>query len=1120
MFTPFSFLQQPPTSSTIPTLLVGGAFTKYNQPRSSNFIKLTPSGEIDATFNVSSSFNATVYAIATQPDGKVLVGGDFTSYSGSSSNRIIRLNTNGTIDTTFNIGTGFDNRIETIITFPDNSCLVGGNFLQYSGSTKTYIARLSPSGSLTSSFAPSIQGFLGGRVNTLVTQSDGKIIAGGAFTNYGAVNYLIALSSSGDQLNLASFNIGTGFSSQVLAMVTQSDGKIIVGGNFTSYSGSTSNYIIRLNPDGTRDTTYNIGTGFNSTIQALVIQSDNKVIAGGQFTSYSGSANNYIVRLNTNGTKDTSYVIGTGFDSIPRNMALQNDDKVYIVGSISIYSGSANNFIVRINTNGTKDTTFNPGTGFGSLTFAVAVQSDNKAIVGGQYTTYSGSSVNRIVRLNTDGTIDNTFNIGTGANGIPSAITVDNLGKVIAIGGFTTYSGSSNNGMVRINPDGTKDNTLIIGTGFDPVGASVPSFLKLDNTGGIYVGSNFTTYSGSTVNNIVKLQPSGAIDTTFSAAQTTSQGAAGFDSSVTAGIISGSRVYLGGAFTSFKPKNRILRLNADGTIDTSFQLFSGFENTVQSIAVQSDGKIIVGGNFGTYSGSSNSRIVRLNSNGTKDTTYNIGIGFDNPVYNLKNDPSTNNTYVAGTFITYSGSNAERLTRLLPSGTRDTSFITSTGLSNFQNSQSYLDLDSNGMVLVGSSFNSYSGSTVNSFIRILNNGNIDPNLNYFTTYYNGRSVGFEGTAIFAGTLDNSGNIYLGGAFSYYKSLSTNCIASLTLSGSLNTNFNMGAGANNVIYSMVTQSDGGSCVVGTFTSYNNIARSYVAFLNDNGTLNPSVNIGTGFNNAVYSVAAQSDGKIIAVGAFTTYSGSTSNYIVRINTNGTRDTTFNVGTGLGFTAYSLAIQSDGKIIAGGQFGTYSGSNSSGLVRINTDGTIDSTFNVGTGTSLNIVYGIGIQSDSKIIAAGNFTSYSGSSINRIMRLNTNGTIDTTYNVGTGLNGLVSTLKLQPDGKAIAIGQFNLYSASISSPNIIRINTNGTRDATFNIGTGMNGATAIQGQCIEVDSNNSIYLGGSATVYSGSVFNYITKLTPSGAIDTTFNTGANNIDKGFNSHVYALILK
>ena len=1118
MFTPFSFIQPPVTSSTIPTLLVGGAFTRYNQIKFSNFIKLTPSGEIDGTFNMSSSFNSIVYSTATQPDGKILVGGDFTTYSGSTATRLVRLNYNGNIDTTFNIGTGFDNRVETIITFPDNSCLVGGNFLQYSGSTKTYIARLSPSGSLTSSFAPNIQGFIGGRVNTLATQSDGKILVGGAFTNYGASNYIIALSSSGNPLELASFDIGNGFSSAVLAMVTQSDGKIVVGGNFTSYSGSSSNYIIRLNPNGTRDTTFNIGTGFNSAIQALAIQSDDKIIAGGQFTSYSGSANNYIVRINTNGTKDTSYVIGTGFDSIPRGMALQNDDKLYVVGFISTYSGSTSNYIIRINTNGTRDTTFNPGTGFGSLTYAVAVQSDNKAIVGGQYTTYSGSSVNRIIRLNTDGTIDTTFNVGTGANGIPSAITVDNLGKVIAIGGFTTYSGSSNNSMVRINPDGTKDNTLVIGTGFDPVGASVPSFLKLDNTGNIYVGSNFTTYSGSTINNIVKIQPSGAIDTTFLASQITSQGGAGFDTSVYSGVISGSRIYLGGAFTSFRPKNGIIRLNADGTIDTSFQLFSGFNNTVQSIAVQSDGKIIVGGNFGTYSGSSNPFIVRLNSDGTKDTTYNIGTSFNSPVYNLKNDPLTNNTYVAGPFVTYSGSNAVRFTRLLPSGAIDTSFATSASLSNFVNSQSYLDLDSTGNVLVASQFGTYSGSTVNNFIRTLSSGRIDPNLNYSTIYYNGSSIGFEGGAIYAGALDSSGNIYLGGSFSSYKSLPTNYIASLTLSGSLDTSFNMGTGANSVIYGMATQSNDGSCVVGAFTAYNGISRSRIAFLNANGTLNPSVNIGAGFNNNIYSVAAQADGKIVAVGAFTTYSGSTSNYIIRINTDGTRDTTFNVGTGLGFTAYSLAIQSDGKIIAGGQFSTYSGSSSSGLVRINTDGTRDTTFNVGVGTGA-IVYGIGIQSDGKIIANGAFTSYSGSSINRIMRLNTNGTLDTTYNVGTGFNADTYTLKLQPDEKAIVLGTFSLYSGS-SITGIVRINTNGTRDTTFNVGVGNGGSTQIQGQCIAVDSNNSIYLGGAGITYSGSVTNYITKLNPSGAIDTSFNTGANNVDKGFNSHTYALLLK
>jgi uncharacterized delta-60 repeat protein len=1123
MFTPFSFIQPPVTSSFEPTLLIGGNFTKYNQPRTNFFIRLTPSGNLDNTFNISSSFNAAVYSMATQPDSKILVGGNFTSYSGSTATRLVRLNSNGGIDATFNVGAGPQGIVETILTFPDNSCLIGGQFLQYSGSTRSYIARLSPSGSITSSFNQGSQGFSGGQVNALATQSNGKIIVGGAFTNYGfgIASRIIALSSSGDQLDPSSFNMGTGFSADVNVVVTQSNGKIIVGGNFASYSGSNSNYIIRLNADGTRDTTFNIGTGFNSSVLSIAVQSDDKLLVGGIFTSYSGSANNYFVRLNANGTKDTSYVTGTGPNSTVRAIKLQNDDKAYLGGFFDTYSGSTGrNYIARINTNGTLDTTFNSGVGFGSLVYSLGVQSDNKVLVGGQYLTYSGSSVNRITRINTDGTTDTTFNVGTGFNGIPGGLAINNTGQIYMLGGFTTYSGSSNNGLVRVNSNGTKDTTFNIGTGFD-ASNTAPNFLLPSIEGGVYVGSEFTTYSGSTVNRIVKIQPSGAIDTTFGASQITSQGAAGFDNNVYAGIFSGSTLYLGGAFSSFKPKNRIIRLNQDGTIDTSFQLFSGFGNTVQSLAVQQDDKILVGGNFTTYSGSSNFYIVRLNSNGTKDTTYNIGAGFNNTVYNLKNDPLTNNTYAVGLFTTYSGSNAIRFVRLLPSGGLDNSTLfSSSSLSSVQAYKSYLDIDSNSNVLIGNSFTTYSGSTVNNFIRTLSGGRIDPNLNYFDLNYNGISSGFD-NGIYAGTRDGSGNIYLGGNFSFYKPLSTNYIASLTLSGSIDTTFNMGVGTNNTIYSMATHSVGKFAVGGAFTTYNNISRNYFACLNSNGTLDPTFNIGTGFNSLVYTIAVQSDNKILVGGNFSTYSGSSSTRIIRINTDGTRDTTFNVGTGLNNVVNDIKIQSDGKIIATGLFNNYSSSTSNNIVRINTDGTRDTTFNVGIGFNGSQGWGIEIQSDGKIIVVGEFTQYSGSTANRIVRINTNGTYDTTF-VGTitGLNSSAYSIKLQPDGnKAVVMGAFTTYSGSTAN-RIARINTNGTLDTTLNSGNGFNSATTLTTQNISIDNTNAIYVGTPAPLYSGSVINYITKISPSGAIDNSFNTGTNIVSKGLTSLPSSLILK
>ena len=109
-----------------------------------------------------------------------------------------------------------------------------------------------------------------------------------------------------------SFNIGTGFNERVYSTKIDSNGKIIASGVFTTYSGSTQNYLVRLNSDGTKDTSFNIGTGFNNIVDGLAVDSNGKIIAGGIFSAYSGSSHNgFLIRLNTDGTKDTTFNIGS-----------------------------------------------------------------------------------------------------------------------------------------------------------------------------------------------------------------------------------------------------------------------------------------------------------------------------------------------------------------------------------------------------------------------------------------------------------------------------------------------------------------------------------------------------------------------------------------------------------------------------------------------------------------------------------------------------------------------------------------------------------------------------------------------------------------------------------------
>lgn len=370
-------------------------------------------GTLDTSFNMGTGFNNYVYTIVLQSDEKILVGGWFTEYNGQTTNRIVRLHTDGTIDTSFKIGIGFNHIVRTIALQPDGKILVGGDFTSNNGQTRNRIIRLNTDGTLDTSF-----------------------------------------------------NIGTGFigtvnSNFVSTITIQPDGKILVGGACTLYNGQTQNYFARLNIDGSLDTSFNIGTGFNHFVHSIALQPDGKILAGGSFTSYNAQTRNHIIRLNTDGNLDTSFNIGTGFNhDVVQSITLQPDGKILVVGDFTSYNGQIRNRIIRLNTDGSLDTSFNIGTGFDTgNVHTIAIQPDEKLLVGGWFTKYNEQPRVSLVRLDTDGSLDTSLNIGTGFNNYVIKIALQPDGKILAGGSFTEYNGQITNHIVRLNDT----NTMSIG---------------------------------------------------------------------------------------------------------------------------------------------------------------------------------------------------------------------------------------------------------------------------------------------------------------------------------------------------------------------------------------------------------------------------------------------------------------------------------------------------------------------------------------------------------------------------------------------------------------------------------------------------------------------------------
>jgi uncharacterized delta-60 repeat protein len=304
------------------------------------------------------------------------------------------------------------------------------------------------------------------------------------------------------------FSIGTGFNANVNSISIQSDGKILVGGAFTTFIGSSQNSLIRLNFNGSKDTTFNIGTGFGGSIGTTSIQSDGKIVAGGFFNTFTGSSQSRLIRLNSDGSKDTTFDIGTGFNGGIEASAIQSDGKIIVGGFFTTFTGSSQNYLIRLNSNGSKDTTFDIGTGFGSGVNSIAIQSDGKILVGGAFTTFTGSTQNNLIRLNSDGSKDTTFDIGTGFNGTVYSIPIQSDGKIVAGGQYSTFAGNSQNYLVRLNSNGSKDSTFDIGTGFNGTVYST----SIQSDGKIVAGGNFFGFfQGISQNYLTRLNSDGSI---------------------------------------------------------------------------------------------------------------------------------------------------------------------------------------------------------------------------------------------------------------------------------------------------------------------------------------------------------------------------------------------------------------------------------------------------------------------------------------------------------------------------------------------------------------------------------------------------------------------------------
>lgn len=373
----------------------------------------------------------------------------------------------------------------------------------------------------------------GSNLETMVMVKDGsgRVVIGGLFnTVEGQAGYQgVARFNTDDSLD-TDFKVAT--NDFVKAIAVQSDGKLLVGGEFTAVkpkgaaSFTTFWGIARLNADGTLDSAFqNAPAGAvkaNGNVRGIAVQPDGKIIIGGYFNRVDGTVANRVARLNADGTLDSSFNVGTGPNNGIEDVKLQPDGKILISGTFSQVNGVARMSVARLNADGSVDTTFDAGQSIAGRNgawdgswpvYQLALQNDGKIVYAGGTHRYADEVHWRIARLNTDGTLDSSFQ--SYVNWWASSIALQTVGgeQKIVVGGDYGRAGVSNpaNGAVvtdaprqrvaRFNADGSLD------TEFDTsysANSWVWSVLP-NNDGTVYLGGKFTSVAGMARRGIARL---------------------------------------------------------------------------------------------------------------------------------------------------------------------------------------------------------------------------------------------------------------------------------------------------------------------------------------------------------------------------------------------------------------------------------------------------------------------------------------------------------------------------------------------------------------------------------------------------------------------------------------
>ncbi|HTR40225.1 MAG TPA: Calx-beta domain-containing protein, partial [Pseudomonadales bacterium] len=1123
-------------------IMIGGSFSVNGQPYA-NIARFTTNGLLDTTFsNVFAGADNTINAIGWQPDGRAVIGGAFTHFNGIPANYITRLNWDGSIDNNFFIGSGADDVVWNVNVQPDGTMYVGGQFSNINGTHRLGFARLYSNGTVDTTFMDTAYNQFAGlkkifandfaAVYSSGVQSDSNIIIGGdfyqvgggqAYTNvcdsldesFGIANsffdpnlwvepktrdgvrdrYSVARLIGGStpgpgniQFQLPSYSANKSESLLTVGLVRTNGDLGPASANFSIIPGlaqSGRDYFYDSTPplywvasqfmfEPTRERSDGL-SGLGGTLQdpygLLLTLADlplnNQSIATISVINNSQSSGNLNAQFqlaNPSGA-DSFYLGGL---NVPIGTALGASSAPFTVIDDSSQAGTfsflSTNFFA---TNSTAIIPVIRSNGVSSIRVNMRAWATNGTAISG--IDYRGVT-NLLLQFGTGNNLtSNNYPVSILANGL---ISTNFVGKTVNL---SLTSLGANNGIASF---GISNATLTL------VNPNFQGYLTFSATN--YVANESGNFISFVVNRVSG--SAGQISVQYATANGTATNGVNYV---------GSTNTLNWNSGDASPRTITVPILDTAAIGGSEQFSVHLFNPLNT-GGPAPGLFY----FATSPGSITNATLTITNNDSYGT-----LQFSQPSYLV----NANGAFATISVVRTSGSSGKVSVNYNTSNGSNTTagvdYTPTSGVLAFSNSQLTASFNvpvaNTGVLLVSNYFfnvglsnptNATLGMPTNAIVNILSSSyNQSPGSSngLFSATFNGNVLTLA--------YETNGQVLAGGDFTSVNGNPQNYIVRLNPDGSTDNGFS--AGANGPVQSVVCQSDGNVLIGGTFSSADGLTRFNIARFMTNGFLDTTFNPGSGANGTVYALAeAFINGTrgIYVGGAFSAISSGPGNPtgasfgIARLNNNGTLDAGFNVGSGVDGTVDTIAVYptnstSAGKILIGGSFVHYNGFVVNGLVRLNSDGSIDTTFNAGNAATNGTVNAIAIQLDGRIIVGGNFGTFNNALAGNIVRLNADGSTDASFtvNVGQGANNGVNGIIIQADNRILVVGQFTGFNGVIRN-GVTRLLVTGVTDPSINFGTGANGA--VNAALVQT-STGIITLGGAFTMYDGAPAAHIVQI-------------------------------